>query len=68
MVHLLAVGIRALVGTVGLNTGLSLLLAAMDAIGSGSLPAVIGMWPIHAGFLILGLGLAFNAQRKGMSG
>ncbi|MBR9770293.1 MULTISPECIES: LPS export ABC transporter permease LptF [unclassified Halomonas] len=47
---------------------LSLLLAAMDAIGSGSLPAVIGMWPIHAGFLILGLGLAFNAQRKGMSG
>jgi lipopolysaccharide export system permease protein len=34
---------------------LSLLLAALDAIGRGSLPAAIGMWPIHAGFLALGL-------------
>ncbi|MFO7649361.1 LPS export ABC transporter permease LptF [Halomonas sp. 3H] len=47
---------------------LSLLLAALDAIGRGSLPAVIGMWPIHAGFLALGLVMMVRAQRKGMSG
>ncbi|ALM54768.1 LPS export ABC transporter permease LptF [Halomonas huangheensis] len=47
---------------------LSLLLAAMDAIGSGSLPAAIGMWPIHGVFLLLGLMLAYHSQRKGMSG
>lgn len=47
---------------------LSLLLAAMDAIGSGSLPAAVGMWPIHGVFLLLGLLLAYHSQRKGMSG
>ncbi|MGQ7246159.1 LPS export ABC transporter permease LptF [Halomonas sp. V046] len=47
---------------------LSLLLAAMDAIGSGSLPVVIGMWPIHLAFLVFGLLLTYHAQRKGMSG
>lgn len=47
---------------------LSLLLAALDAIGRGSLPAVIGMWPIHGAFLALGLVMMARAQRKGMSG
>ncbi|MBS9403777.1 LPS export ABC transporter permease LptF [Halomonas sp. TRM85114] len=47
---------------------LSLLLAALDAIGRGSLPVAVGMWPIHAGFLALGLAMMANAQRKGMSG
>ncbi|RDB43676.1 LPS export ABC transporter permease LptF [Halomonas sp. DQ26W] len=45
---------------------LSLLLAALDAIGRGSLPAAIGMWPIHAAFLVLGLGMMVRAQKKGM--
>ncbi|AMD01954.1 LPS export ABC transporter permease LptF [Halomonas chromatireducens] len=45
---------------------LSLLLAALDAIGRGSLPAAIGMWPIHAAFLALGLGMMVRAQKKGM--
>lgn len=47
---------------------LSLLLAAMDAVDSGSLPAIVGMWPIHGVFLLLGLLLAWHSQRKGMSG
>ncbi len=47
---------------------LSLLLAALDAIGRGSLPARVGMWPVHAGFLALGLLMMVRAQRKGMSG
>ncbi|SFU68422.1 LPS export ABC transporter permease LptF [Halomonas korlensis] len=47
---------------------LSLLLAALDAIGRGSLPVAVGMWPIHAGFLALGLAMMANAQRKGISG
>ncbi|MEX2473962.1 LPS export ABC transporter permease LptF [Marinobacter sp.] len=47
---------------------LSLLLAALDAIGRGSLSVAVGMWPIHAGFLALGLAMMANAQRKGMSG
>ncbi|MGM0784558.1 MAG: LPS export ABC transporter permease LptF [Pseudomonadota bacterium] len=47
---------------------LSLLLAALDAIGRGSLPVVLGMWPIHVVFLLLGLGLVVRAQRQGMAG
>jgi lipopolysaccharide export system permease protein len=46
---------------------LSLLLAALDAIGRGSLPVAVGMWPIHAAFLALGLAMMARAQRKGMS-
>lgn len=45
---------------------LSLLLAALDAIGRGTLPAAIGMWPIHLVFLALGLGLLMHNQRRGM--
>ncbi|KAA0013148.1 LPS export ABC transporter permease LptF [Billgrantia pellis] len=45
---------------------LSLLLAALDAVGRGSLPATIGMWPIHLLFLALGLGLLLHNQRRGM--
>lgn len=45
---------------------LSLLLAAVDAVGSGSLPAVIGVWPVHGAFLTLGLVLLWHSQRKGM--
>ncbi|MCH4564811.1 LPS export ABC transporter permease LptF [Halomonas sp. EGI 63088] len=47
---------------------LSLLLAALDAIGRGALPAAVGMWPIHGAFLALGLVMTAHAQRKGMSG
>ncbi|TDB02030.1 LPS export ABC transporter permease LptF [Halomonas marinisediminis] len=47
---------------------LSLLLAALDAIGRGNLPAVVGMWPIHGAFLALGVLMMIRAQRKGMSG
>lgn len=47
---------------------LSLLLAALDAIGRGVLPASVGMWPIHGTFLALGLVLLVRAQRRGMSG
>ena len=47
---------------------LSLLLAALDAIGRGSWPAGLGMWPIHAGFLVVGLAMMLRAQHKGMSG
>ncbi|PXY00417.1 LPS export ABC transporter permease LptF [Halomonas sp. LBP4] len=47
---------------------LSLLLAALDAIGRGALPAAVGMWPIHGAFLALGLAMTAHAQRKGMSG
>ncbi|MFY0991871.1 LPS export ABC transporter permease LptF [Halomonas sp. C05BenzN] len=47
---------------------LSLLLAALDAIGRGSLPVVVGMWPIHGAFLALGLAMMARAQRKGISG
>ncbi|QTF93388.1 LPS export ABC transporter permease LptF [Halomonas sp. BM-2019] len=47
---------------------LSLLLAALDAIGRGSLPVAVGMWPIHGAFLVLGLVMMVRAQRRGMSG
>jgi len=45
---------------------LSLLLAAVDAIGSGSLSVTIGVWPVHALFLGLGGLLLWRSQRKGM--
>lgn len=45
---------------------LSLLLAAQDGIARGAWPAVIGMWPIHLGYLLIGLGLLWQAQRRGM--
>ncbi len=45
---------------------LSLLLAAVDAIGSGALPVVIGVWPVHILFLGLGGALLWRSQRKGM--
>ncbi|MDR5859801.1 LPS export ABC transporter permease LptF [Halomonas eurihalina] len=47
---------------------LSLLLAALDAIARGAWPATLGMWPIHAAFLAVGLLMTLRAQRKGMSG
>ncbi len=45
---------------------LSLLLAAVDAVGNATLPAAIGVWPVHGAFLALGLGLLWRSQRKGM--
>ncbi len=45
---------------------LSLLLAALDAIGRGVLPAIVGMWPIHLGYLLLGLWLTRRSQLRGM--
>ena len=45
---------------------LSLLLAAVDAIGSGALAAGLGVWPVHGLFLGLGLLLLWHSQRKGM--
>ncbi|SEL59776.1 lipopolysaccharide export system permease protein [Halomonas daqiaonensis] len=47
---------------------LSLLLAALDAIGRGNWPVAVGMWPIHGGFLAIGLAMMVRAQHKGMSG
>ncbi|HCR98961.1 MAG: LPS export ABC transporter permease LptF [Halomonas sp.] len=45
---------------------LSLLLAAVDAIGSGKLSPLVGVWPVHLLFLGLGLLLLWRSQRKGM--
>ncbi|MGO2147218.1 LPS export ABC transporter permease LptF [Halomonas sp.] len=45
---------------------LSLLLAAVDAIGSGKLSPLVGVWPVHLLFLALGLLLLWRSQRKGM--
>ncbi|WP_346795748.1 LPS export ABC transporter permease LptF [Halomonas sp. Bachu 37] len=45
---------------------LSLLLAAVDAVGSGNLAVGIGVWPVHVLFLIIGLLLLWHSQRKGM--
>lgn len=45
---------------------LSLLLAAVDTIGSGAWPVVVGVWPVHGVFLGLGLLLLWHSQRKGM--
>ncbi|MDV6317958.1 LPS export ABC transporter permease LptF [Chromohalobacter sp. HP20-39] len=44
---------------------LSLLLAAQDAIARGALPASIGMWPIHLGYLLLGIWMMRRDQRRG---
>ncbi|WP_110686488.1 LPS export ABC transporter permease LptF [Salinicola aestuarinus] len=44
---------------------LSLLLAAQDAIARGSLPASIGMWPIHAVYALFGLVLIRRDQKRG---
>ena len=45
---------------------LSLLLAAVDAIGGGSLAVAVGVWPVHGLFLGLGLLLLWHSQRKGV--
>ena len=45
---------------------LSLLLAAVDAIGSGGWSVGLGVWPVHGLFLVLGLLLLWHSQRKGM--
>ncbi|WP_447529782.1 MULTISPECIES: LPS export ABC transporter permease LptF [unclassified Vreelandella] len=45
---------------------LSLLLAAVDAIGSGTLATTVGVWPVHGLFLGLGCLLIWRSQRKGM--
>ncbi|MCL7929423.1 LPS export ABC transporter permease LptF [Halomonas llamarensis] len=45
---------------------LSLLLAAVDTIGSGAWPVAVGVWPVHGLFLVLGLLLLWHSQRKGM--
>ncbi|WP_202114687.1 LPS export ABC transporter permease LptF [Vreelandella zhuhanensis] len=45
---------------------LSLLLAVVDAVGSGTWPIEAGVWPVHAVFLLVGLGLLWHSQRKGM--
>ncbi|RKQ96847.1 lipopolysaccharide export system permease protein [Kushneria sinocarnis] len=39
---------------------MSLLLAAQDALSNGRYSAAIGMWPIHAVFLLLGLWLSWR--------
>lgn len=44
---------------------LSLLLAGLDAIAGGTLPVAIGMWPIHLGYLLLGLWMTRRAQLGG---
>ncbi|GAB2792666.1 LPS export ABC transporter permease LptF [Halomonas shantousis] len=44
---------------------LSLLLAAQDAIERGALPVSVGVWPIHAVYLLLGLWLMRRAQLGG---
>ncbi|ART62492.1 LPS export ABC transporter permease LptF [Kushneria marisflavi] len=44
---------------------MSLLLAAQDAVGSGSLPAGIGLWPIHAVFALVGGWLLYRSSRHG---
>ncbi|MCW4150110.1 MULTISPECIES: LPS export ABC transporter permease LptF [Halomonadaceae] len=45
---------------------LSLLLAAVDAVGSGAWSTSVGIWPVHGLFLALGLLLIWHSQRKGM--
>ncbi|SDN47413.1 LPS export ABC transporter permease LptF [Vreelandella arcis] len=45
---------------------LSLLLAAVDAVGSGAWSTVLGIWPVHGLFLVLGLLMIWHSQRKGM--
>lgn len=38
----------------------SLIIAAKDTVQSGKLPAMIGIWPVHILFLLLGLWLAYR--------
>lgn len=38
---------------------LGLLIAMRDALDKGQVPAVLGMWPVHALFLLIGLGLLY---------
>jgi lipopolysaccharide export system permease protein len=45
---------------------LSLLLAVVDAIGSGTWSIMLGVWPVHGLFLGLGLLMLWRSQRKGM--
>ncbi|MCS2608354.1 LPS export ABC transporter permease LptF [Halomonas dongshanensis] len=45
---------------------LSLLLAAVDAVGSGALAVAVGVWPVHLLFLGLGMLLLWRSQRRGM--
>ncbi len=45
---------------------LSLLLAAVDAVGKGVLEVALGVWPVHGLFLALGCLLLWHSQRKGM--
>ncbi|MFC3282782.1 LPS export ABC transporter permease LptF [Litchfieldella rifensis] len=45
---------------------LSLMLAALDAIGRGALSPLVGMWPIHGAYLLIGVWLMWHSQRKGM--
>lgn len=44
---------------------MSLLLAAQDAVSSGSLPSVIGLWPVHGVFALVGLWLLRKNSRYG---
>ncbi|SPJ35342.1 LPS export ABC transporter permease LptF [Kushneria phyllosphaerae] len=44
---------------------MSLLLAAQDAVGSGSLPTSIGLWPIHAVFALIGAWLLYRSSQYG---
>ncbi len=44
---------------------MSLLLAAQDAVGSGSLPTGIGLWPVHAVFALIGAWLLYRSSRYG---
>ncbi|TDO07723.1 lipopolysaccharide export system permease protein [Halomonas ventosae] len=36
---------------------MSLLLAAQDAVGGGRLPVEVGVWPVHVGFVLIGIWL-----------
>lgn len=38
---------------------LGLLIASRDALDKGRMPAVLGMWPVHGVFLLIGLGLMY---------
>lgn len=41
---------------------LALLIASRDALDKGRLPAAVGMWPIHGGFLLIGLFLLYQER------
>ncbi|WP_456269415.1 LPS export ABC transporter permease LptF [Kushneria sp. AK178] len=44
---------------------MSLLLAAQDAVASGSLSSAIGLWPVHAVFALIGGWLLYRSNRYG---